>query len=167
MKYEKGDWQFWVSGLTPIIILGLMLIFVFGSCCRQISTSHTESDSIRIETRIVEREVLRTDTVIIELPIERDMAITGNFSRLQTSIAESEAWVDSLNLLHHTLQNKATTLHKEIQYVDREIVRDSIVYRDKILEVETVQQKRVIIWWPILSLLGVVAVLGLIIFIRR
>lgn len=54
-------------------------------------------------------------------------------SHLETSVATSDAWVDSLSILHHTLQNKAENALKK-----------EVVYKDKIIEKEVVKEIPVI-----------------------
>ena len=82
-------------------------IFLFTACCpcKDISTSHNESDSVRVEIRW--REVKVHDTVPFYIPVEVYGNVTKDTSRLETTYAKSMAFVDSTGLLHHTLENKA------------------------------------------------------------
>lgn len=82
--------------------------------------------------------MIRKDTVTIEVPVEVHTNVAEQYSYLETSVASSTASVDSLGLLHHQLQNKQTSLKKEIQYIDRyvETVRDSVVRVEVPVEVE-------------------------------
>ena len=82
--------------------------------------------------------VIRTDTLVIPIPVESQSTVTVQHSFLETSVASSTASIDSLGLLHHSLQNKTTTLKKDVTYVDRyvETVRDSLVRVEIPVEVE-------------------------------
>ncbi len=81
--------------------------------------------------------VIHTDLVSIPLPQERKNIITKNRkSHLETSVAYSDAEIDSLGFLHHSINNKNDSLKKEIQYVDRIQVRDSLIVKEVPFEVE-------------------------------
>ena len=54
---------------------------------------------------------------------------------METSVAESDAEIDSLGLLHHTLVNKKDSIKTKIQYVDRISYRDSIEVKEVPVEV--------------------------------
>ena len=55
---------------------------------------------------------------------------------METSLAESDAEIDSLGLLHHTLVNKKDSLKSKIQYVDKIVYRDSVEVREVPVEVK-------------------------------
>ena len=74
--------------------------------------------------------------VSVALPLESHSIITKSKSHLETSVAESDAEIDSLGLLHHTLVNKKDSLKREIQYVDKIVYRDSVEVREVPVEVE-------------------------------
>ena len=78
--------------------------------------------------RIVSKDslIVRTELISVALPLESHSIITKKKSHLETSLAESDAEIDSLGLLHHTLTNKKDSIRTKIQYVDRISYRDSI-----------------------------------------
>ncbi len=81
--------------------------------------------------------VVRTELISVALPLESHSIITkSEKSHLETSLAESDAEIDSLGLLHHTLVNKKDTLKTKIQYVDKISYRDSIEIREVPVEVK-------------------------------
>ena len=55
---------------------------------------------------------------------------------METSVAESDASIDSLGLLHHTLVNKKDSIKTKIQYIDKIVYRDSIVTKEVPVEVK-------------------------------
>ena len=55
---------------------------------------------------------------------------------METSVAESDASIDSLGMLHHTLVNKKDSLKREIKYVDKIVYRDSITTKEVPVEVK-------------------------------
>lgn len=80
--------------------------------------------------------VIHTELVSIALPLESHSIITKSKSHLETSVAESDASIDSLGMLHHTLVNKKDSLKREIKYVDKIIYRDSIQIKEVPVEVK-------------------------------
>ena len=88
--------------------------------------------------RIISKDslVIHTELISVALPFESHSIITKSKSHLETSVATSDAEIDSLGLLHHTLVNKKDSLKREIQYVDKIIYRDSIEIKEVPVEVE-------------------------------
>ena len=81
--------------------------------------------------------VVHTELISVALPLENHSIVTPTKkSHLETSLAESDAEIDSLGLLHHTLVNKKDTLKTKIQYVDRISYRDSVEVREVPVEVK-------------------------------
>lgn len=91
------------------------------------------------------------DTIEVEVPREviREMIPHLDTSRLETSVAISEAYLDTLDRkLHHTLRNKETTLKAKLDTIVR------IEYIDKYIETEVIKEVPVDvpyipswIWW--------------------
>ena len=54
---------------------------------------------------------------------------------METSVAESDASIDSLGMLHHTLVNKKDSISAKIQYIDKIVYRDSVEVREVPVEV--------------------------------
>ena len=80
--------------------------------------------------------VVHTELVGVAIPLESHSIITKSKSHLETSVAESDAEIDSLGLLHHTLVNKKDSLKSKIQYVDKIVYRDSIETKEVPVPVE-------------------------------
>ena len=81
--------------------------------------------------------VVHTELVGVAIPIENHSIVTPTKkSHLETSVAESDAEIDSLGLLHHTLVNKKDSLKSKIQYVDKIVYRDSIETKEVPVPVE-------------------------------
>lgn len=118
---------------TKIFLLCLILAFygLISGCSspRYISSSNT---------RIVSKDslVIHTELISVALPLESHSIITKKKSHLETSVAVSDAEIDSLGLLHHTLANKKDSLKREIQYVDKIVFKDSIITKEVPVEVK-------------------------------
>ena len=118
---------------TKIFLLCLILAFygLISGCSspRYISSSNT---------RIVSKDslVIHTELISVALPLESHSIITKKKSHLETSVATSDAEIDSLGMLHHTLNNKKDSIKTKIQYVDKIVYRDSIITKEVPVEVK-------------------------------
>lgn len=80
--------------------------------------------------------VVHTELVSVAIPNESHSIITKKKSHLETSVATSDAEIDSLGMLHHTLANKKDSIKTKIQYVDKIVYRDSVEVREVPVEVK-------------------------------
>ena len=116
---------------TFLIIVILAFYGLISGCSspRYISSSNT---------RIVSKDslVIHTELISVALPLESHSIITKSKSHLETSVAVSDAEIDSLGLLHHTLANKKDSLKREIKYIDKIVYRDSIITKEVPVEIK-------------------------------
>lgn len=123
-----------MSNISKIFLLCLILAF-FGLISGCSSPRYISSSS---NIKIVSKDslVVQTKLVSIAIPNESHSIITKKKSHLETSLAESDAEIDSLGLLHHTLVNKKDSLKSKIQYIDKIVYRDSIEVKEVPVPVE-------------------------------
>ena len=112
------------------IFLNIVILAFYG-CSTQ---KYLPSSNIKIIAK--DSVFVHTKLISVALPLESHSIITKSKSHLETSVATSDAEIDSLGLLHHTLVNKKDSLKSKIQYVDRISYRDSIEVREVPVEVE-------------------------------
>lgn len=116
---------------TFLIIVILAFYGLISGCSspRYISSSNT---------RIVSKDslVIHTELISVALPLESHSIITKKKSHLETSVATSDAEIDSLGLLHHTLANKKDSLKREIKYIDKIVFKDSIITKEVPVEIK-------------------------------
>ena len=98
------------------------------------SPKYLPSSNIKIVSK--DSLVVHTELISVALPLESHSIITKSKSHLETSVAVSDAEIDSLGLLHHTLVNKKDSIKTKIQYVDKISYRDSIQTKEVPVEVE-------------------------------
>ena len=124
--------------MKPSTILAFTLLLTACGTVRPV----LESDSTKVEVKTVVRTV--TDTAYIELPVivER-VATLDTASVLENKYAKSEASVSG-GVLHHSLQTKP--VREPVSVESREIVRDSVVYRDRI-QTRTVEVEKKLTGW--------------------
>lgn len=118
---------------TKTFLICLILAF-FGLISGCSSPRYLPSSNIKIIAK--DSLVIHTELVSIALPLESHSIITKKKSHLETSVATSDAEIDSLGLLHHTLVNKKDSLKREIKYIDKIIYRDSIEIKEVPVEVK-------------------------------
>ncbi|MBR1698844.1 MAG: hypothetical protein IJ714_03550 [Bacteroidales bacterium] len=118
----------------------LVLVILLSAC--GVARPVLDQDNTKVEVKTVEKVV--RDTAYIQLPviIER-VATLDTASVLENKYAKSEASVSG-GVLHHSLQTKSVREPVEVQ--SREIVRDSIVYRDRIQTVTKEVEKPLTGW---------------------
>lgn len=89
----------------------------------------TNTDSVNV----VYIETVSIDTVIIEVPVPMESArqtVTDSTSHLETSVAESDAWLNPDGTLGHSLTNKPATIGTQalVPHTDttteKEIIRE-------------------------------------------
>ena len=94
-----------------------LIILAFASALSACSPKIVET--IRTETVTEYRDSIawRDTTIYVPIPLESDQAIVhiGDTSHRVTTLAESEAWVASDGLLHHTLRNRTGSLQYSLQ----------------------------------------------------
>lgn len=61
-------------------------------------------------TSYVSRHIIVDTLRLIKLPVEQSESIGKRQSRVETSLAISEAYIDSSGVLHHSIRNKDTAL---------------------------------------------------------
>lgn len=118
----------------------LVLVFLLSAC--GVARPVLDRDNTKVEVKTVEKVV--RDTAYIELPVivER-VATLDTASVLENKYAKSEASVSG-GVLTHSLSTKAVREPVEVQ--SREIVRDSVVYRDRIRTVTKTVEKELTGW---------------------
>ena len=118
---------------TKIFLIIVILAF-YGFLTGCSTPKYLPSSNMRIVSK--DSLVVRTELVSIALPLESHSIIAKKKSHLETSLAESDAEIDSLGLLHHTLVNKKDSLKREIKYVDKIVYKDSIITKEVPVEIK-------------------------------
>ena len=122
-----------MSNYTKKFLICLILAF-YGFLTGCSTQKYLPSSNIKIVSK--DSLIIHTELVSVAIPNESHSIITKSKSHLETSVAESDAEIDSLGLLHHTLTNKKDSIKTKIQYVDKISYRDSIEIREVPVEVE-------------------------------
>ena len=118
---------------TKIFLICLILAF-YGLISGCSSPRYIPASNIKIVSK--DSLVINTKLVSVAIPNESHSIITKKKSHLETSVAESDAEIDSLGMLHHTLTNKKDSISTKIQYVDKIVYRDSITTKEVPVEVK-------------------------------
>lgn len=109
--------------------------FLAVSCGAQRKAIDTETrDSTRVVVRTERIETI--DTVYVELPRQSEtVAVKDSSSHLENDVAVSDASVDALGFLHHSLKTKPRG-RLPVPSKSTKERRDSIVYRNKYVYIE-------------------------------
>ena len=118
---------------TKTIFKCLILAF-YGFLIGCSTPKYLPSSDIRIIAK--DSVFINTKLISVALPLESHSIITKSKSHLETSLAESDASIDSLGLLHHTLVNKKDSIRTKIQYIDKIVYRDSVETKEVPVEVK-------------------------------
>ena len=121
-----------MSNYTKTFLICLILAF-YGLISGCSTPKYLPSSNIRIIAK--DSLVVHTELVSVAIPNESHSIITKKKSHLETSVAESDASIDSLGMLHHTLVNKKDSISAKIQYIDKIVYRDSVEVREVPVEV--------------------------------
>lgn len=116
----------------------------------------TESQRDSVIVHVVDSVILRDTVIMVEVPQESDKAqMAGtDTSYLQTSLAESWAYVDD-GQLYHSLRNKSEMLLPvKVQYIDRARIEkyEQIAWRHMVETVEV--EKELSKWQNFIMTLG-------------
>ena len=117
--------------------MALAIFAVLVASCgssRHAATSIETHDSTKVEVRT---ELIETiDTVYVELPKQSEMvAVKDTSSHLENDLAVSDASIDELGFLHHSLKTKPRG-RLPVPSKNTKERRDSIVYRNKYVYIE-------------------------------
>lgn len=122
-----------MSNYTKKFLIIVILAF-YGLISGCSTPKYLPSSNIRIIAK--DSLVVHTELASVAIPNESHSIITKKKSHLETSVAESDASIDSLGMLHHTLVNKKDSISTKIQYVDKIVYRDSIETKEVPVEVK-------------------------------
>ena len=161
-----------------IFIILLTSLSCFSSCGSLKQVPVTNNSSVIFKDSLIIRDSTRFIDSIIYVPIPREkvMEIISQIdtSYLETSVAESQAYVDTNSLMIvHSLENKDTVLKERIVYKDKYITETRIVYKDSIqvkeipVEVEVVKTVYPKTYWYLLGFFILVLVyIGIRIYLK-
>ena len=111
------------------IFLAIVILAFYGFLTGCSTPKYLPSSNIKIIAK--DSLFVQTKLISVALPLESHSIVTPTKkSHLETSVATSDASIDSLGLLHHTLVNKKDSISTKIQYVDKIVYRDSVEVRE-------------------------------------
>lgn len=124
-------------------IFAIAALLFLGGCCANKQLASNTHDDVRTEIR--ERIVYRDTVIYVEVPHEsQSQTVRDTTSHLETSVAVSDARINSDGSLSHSLENKP--IFFGIDFKMPELRRDSIVYRN-FYRTDTVEVPRPLSWW--------------------
>ena len=124
--------------------------------------------TVKEKEYIKDTVVLKADTVKVDIPVEVKVNVVPELDtlKMETSVAEAEAYLDTLTqTLKGTLKNKKTELKKEIQVVEKTKIVEHKV--EVPVPYEVVKTKTPLWAWIMLSInVGLIVGFLLILFLK-
>ena len=141
-------------------IVCLFCLLAFCLSCGTIREVPIKTDTIvnyKDSLMIRDSVIIKDSIILVPVPVERfkDIVSLLDTSRIENSVAISEAYIDTTNrVLRHSLESKDTSLQKEVVFKDRIVYKDRVVVRDSTItkevpvrvEVEKVRYPKSY-WW--------------------
>ena len=116
------------------ITLSVFIACILTSCASLRTADIVQNDSTYVEVK--ETVIYKDSIVYINIPVESDKAVLppDDSSHLETSIAESDAYLRN-GKLTHTLRNKSEAIRPvEIKVPEARVQKAEVLYRDRIIE---------------------------------
>ena len=86
---------------------------------------------------VVTENVYRDTVIYRDLPKECHPQMAVDTSRVETSLAESTAYLDTAtNMISHSIRNKVDSIRVEYKYLEKKVYRDSIIIKEVPVEVK-------------------------------
>jgi hypothetical protein len=161
-----------------LFLICLTTLSLFSGCgtLKEVPINNNTSTILR-DSLIIRDSTRFIDSIIfVPIPHEKVMDIISQIdtSFLETSVAQSTAYVDTTSLMIvHSLENKDTVLQEKIVYKDRYITETRVVYRDSIqvkeipVEVEVIKTVYPKTYWYLLGFFILVLVyIGIRIYLK-
>ena len=146
----------------------IILLLLFLTSCKSTDYVHIKEET---SVTYIDSTIIHRDTMYYQLPVEvyKDYANLLDTLKMETSIAKSEAWLDTTTMmLNGMMENKNVPVEIVYQYVDRYIARDSIVYKDKPVYIDDSKYNdKYYHSIRLLGLVGLVLLIMIVIIIKR
>lgn len=126
--------------MRPLKIL-LVAVVLAGCCVTKpkpgpdtISVRDSVVVHVKDSVNIVDCVVVRDSVVYVELPKEQSQNVLPKemSSHLETSLAVSDAFVDTLGLLHHSLENKDESLPVHVPVTEHTTTTEQTSQKDSV-----------------------------------
>lgn len=130
----------------------LLLVLAATSCglCKHVPTETHVKDSTVVHYVDSTIYSIKDSAIFVQIPAEESSAVLpdGFRSHVQTSLAESDAWVEE-GLLHHTIRNRSDALLPAVVPVTTvaHVVLDSSDHNALAQRVITKEMERKLTWW--------------------
>lgn len=142
-------------------IFAIAALLFLGGCCANKQLASDTHDDVRTEIR--ERIVYRDTIIYMEVPHEsQSQTVRDTTSHLETSVAVSDARINSDGSLTHSLENKP--MFFGVNFKMPELRRDSIVYRN-FYRTDKIEVPRPLTWWQQTQIKGFYAMLTILLIV--
>jgi len=133
--------------LPMVILLVAICALLVTSCGAAGKIQNTTTSEYRDSIRIVEHT--RDSLIYVPIPLEKNQAIVtlGDTSRLETSVAKSEAYINKDGRLCHTLENKSDRTLPAIVPVHSKEIFHGVTSSKKEALTRIMYKEKELTWW--------------------
>lgn len=131
--------------ISLIISLSFLLIAA-ASCGSYKHLQSTTNTRDSVVTIIKDSTIVRYINVDVPVPVESSSAVAIDSSHLETSVASSDASIDSLGRLHHSIRNKPERLKALVPAIEARTYRQDIASHSEMLTVRVPVEKELSGW---------------------
>lgn len=134
--------------IVAAILAVLLSLLLFGGCSKNNFPYAPGSTTEHTSVEKKDSTYYRDTTIYVPIPLENGQVVTraNEKARAETSIAEAEAFVDTLGLLHLDLRNKPTHIEAVVKIPHREIWVNVSSKREEIKPL-VIQVEKPLSWW--------------------
>lgn len=132
-----------VAALIAVAIIVAMIVS-FSGCSPKIAENISEHTSVEKKDSTYYRDT----TIYVPIPLENGQVITraNEKARAETSIAEAEAFVDTLGFLHLDIRNKPVHLSAVVAIPHRSIWVNTTAKKEQLKQL-VVHVEKPLNWW--------------------
>lgn len=139
-----------IGRMLPIVILLIGIFALLATSCGTVSQlQHDTETEHRDSVRIIEHT--KDSLIYVPIPLEKNQVIVelGDTSRLETSVAKSEAYINKDGRICHTLENKSGHTLPAIVPVHSKDVYHGIenTKKETLTRTLTVYKEKELTWW--------------------
>ena len=125
----------------------LFCVLLLAGCCPKIMPSHDDNVNHKDSTSV--NIEIRDSLIFVPIPLEKDQVIAhlGDTSRLETSIAKSEAFIGEDGFLHHMLENKSKETLPVVVPFKTKTIFNGVTHTEMHTITNYVEVEKKLTWW--------------------
>ena len=143
---NSGMWKDALAAILICLAVAIVICWATG-CSPKMMPSHDDNTNHKDSTYV---QVVTKDSLIyVPIPLEKDQVIVhlGDTSKLETSVATSEAFVGVDGFLHHSLENKSDERLPAIVPITSKTIYTGVTHTETHTITKYVEVEKELSWW--------------------